>query len=402
MIQSVPWTTPADIKRQLLVCWNRGRILAARIEGTPLFPLALRFKAPDAKAPSSRFDDVRRWIKTLEQGSKPEQGFGYEIGWNEINHRQLGRNRVPSSVQVAREYDALRLIGKHNQAEAFSALADVILGKFSVLRAWIARYPLRVLAHASAWECILAVLTWFRDHPQPGVYLRQIDIAGIDTKFIESHKSLLSELLDQILPPQAVATSFSPGRSFEQRYGLACKPPLVRFRLLDQRLAIQGLTDMAIPAADFCRLQPDAKRVFITENEINGLAFPQMRNSLVIFGLGYGLDRLTEVEWLKSKILYYWGDIDTHGFAILDRLRAAFPAAQSFLMDRQTLTAHYPHWSRESERYDKPLQRLTEPECELFEALRRNVLRDHVRLEQERIGFGWVKQVLTRILDNPF
>ena len=33
-------------------------------------------------------------------------------------------------------------------------------------------------------------------------------------------------------------------------------------------------------------------------------------------------------------------DIDTHGFAILDPLRANFPQAQSFLMDRDTLPAH--------------------------------------------------------------
>src|SRR5258708_40089230 len=41
-----------------------------------------------------------------------------------------------------------------------------------------------------------------------------------------------------------------------------------------------------------------------------------------------GLDRLAEATWLGAKTLYYWGDIDTHGSAILDRLRAFFPYAQ--------------------------------------------------------------------------
>ena len=90
-------------------------------------------------------------------------------------------------------------------------------------------------------------------------------------------------------------------RNFEQRYGLASKPSQVRFRILDRRLSIQGLTDLAVPAREFASLDLPVERVFITENEINGLAFPALPGSLVIFGLGYGLDRLSEVRWLHDR-----------------------------------------------------------------------------------------------------
>ena len=90
-------------------------------------------------------------------------------------------------------------------------------------------------------------------------------------------------------------------RNFEPRYGLASKPSQVRFRILDGRLAIQGLTDLAVPAREFASLDLPVERVFITENEINGLAFPGVPGSLVIFGLGYGLDRLSEVRWLHRS-----------------------------------------------------------------------------------------------------
>lgn len=66
-------------------------------------------------------------------------------------------------------------------------------------------------------------------------------------------------------------------------------------------------------------------RVYITENNINGLAFPPMEGSLVIFGLGYGVETLSTIPWLRKVGIIYWGDIDTHGFAILDRLRMTFP-----------------------------------------------------------------------------
>ena len=256
---------------------------------------------------------------------------------------------------------------------------------------WLARRPLTALEYAPDWHRILAVLQWFRQHPQCGLYLRQLDIAGVDTKFIESRKPLLAELLDISLPGEARTVE---QRNFEPRYGLASKPSQVRFRILDRRLCLRGLTDLAVPAREFAALDLPVERVFITENEINGLAFPDFPGSLVIFGLGYGLDRLSDVPWLGDRALYYWGDIDTYGFHILDRLRAILPHARSFLMDRATLLEHKPLWVREHSAYDGELHRLTSTERALYEDIRLNRLGEHVRLEQERIRYGWLQAAL--------
>jgi len=397
MSEPAAWTTPADIRNEVRRHWERGHILAARLAGAPLFPLALRLRRPDAKALAAQFDAVRKWIGALKEGSKPACGFGYDILWEEINHRQLGRNLVPAGIRVESERDALRLIGMQRQAARFSALAEATLTQFPILRDWLVRYFAKVLECGDDWQRIIAVLAWFRDHPRAGLYLRQIDIPGVDSKFIEARKGLLSELLDRVLPPEAVDTRFAAGRGFEQRYGLAAKPPLIRFRLPDPRLAIRGLSDLTIPAADFARLDLDTERVFVTENETNMLAFPEAAGSLVVFGKGYALDLLAEAQWLARKVLYYWGDLDTHGFVILDRLRAAFPAAQSFLMDRPTLLAHRAFWVWESERYEGTLGRLTAAERDVFDALQRDLLGDHVRLEQERIAFGWLERALSAL-----
>lgn len=396
-MRSTSWTTPADLRRQLALCWSRGRVLAARLGGEPLFPLVLRLRSPDAKALSERFEEVRQWVRELEEGSKARQGFGYEIAWSEINHRQLGRNRVPSGIQVPTESDGLRLIGKSRQADRFQRVADTTLKRFPQLHEWLARRALLALDHADDWQRILAVLAWFREHPRSGLYLRQLDITGVDTKFIEGRKGLLSELLDRVLSPEAVDARWTGAKAFEQRYGLRSRAPLIRFRLLDDRCGLHGLSDVSVPAAEFDRLVVPVKRVFITENEVNGLAFPELPESLVIFGLGYGLERLAEVKWLKTKMLYYWGDIDTHGFVILDRLRAAFPDARSFLMDRDTLMAHRDLWVREDDRHGGAVGRLTVPEQLLFDELRQDRLGQRVRLEQERVAFGWLQQALRQV-----
>lgn len=397
------WTTPDVIRAQVQRMWDRGRILAARLSGDSLFPLTVRSARPDARDLSDRFAEAREWIRALESNSKERQGAGYDIVWTETNHRQLGLNRVPQTMVVPSEADALALIGKRRQAENFDRLVQITRDAIPALVPWIARRPMELLEHASDWERMLAVVSWFCANPHPGLYCRQIDVPGVHSKFIESRRRLLAELLDLALPSaaidaQAVGAQAVGAQAFEQRYGLLSKPAMVRFRILDPRLRIHGLDDLATPGAQFAQLDLPACRVFITENEVNGLAFPALADSLVVFGLGYGLDRLAQVPWLKKRAVFYWGDIDTHGFAILDSLRAFLPHARSFLMDRETLLAHQSLWVDEPERFEKELPRLTAPEANLYDELRADRLGPHVRLEQERISFGFLQQALGRLL----
>jgi hypothetical protein len=114
----------------------------------------------------------------------------------------------------------------------------------------------------------------------------------------------------------------------------------------------------------------------------------------VIFGLGYGLLRLAEIGWLRERRVHYWGDLDTHGFAMLDRLRATLPEARSLLMDRETLLEHRPWWDEEPTPHSGILARLAEAEAALYEDLRHDRLGTRVRLEQERIGFAWIERAL--------
>jgi hypothetical protein len=138
--------------------------------------------------------------------------------------------------------------------------------------------------------------------------------------------------------------------------------------------------------------------VFITENEINFLSFPPVADSLVVFGAGYGFDALAQAAWLHQRTLHYWGDIDTHGFAILNQLRAHFPHALSFLMDRDTLLAHEDQWGPEPQPTQRDLPLLNPDERRLYDDLRWRRLRDEpLRLEQERIGYGKVQQTVAEL-----
>lgn len=93
------------------------------------------------------------------------------------------------------------------------------------------------------------------------------------------------------------------------------------------------------------------------------------QGSLILFGAGYGFEMLAEARWLARCRIHYWGDIDTHGFAILDQLRAGFDHVEAFLMDRATLPACAPLWGEEETQTLRDLPRLNPAESALYDDL---------------------------------
>ncbi|HZH75426.1 MAG TPA: DUF3322 domain-containing protein [Archangium sp.] len=383
------WSTPEELVEQLKRMWDRGEILRASLKGEALFPKQLRVRRPSTKELGERFEDARRWIRQLEEDSRAR---GYLLEFEEVVHRQLGRNQVPGRVVVPTEADALRIIGKTQEAERFHTLRQVIVDAFPSLEKWVYVRPLKVVELAAHWEGLLAVLRWFSHNPCSGLFRRQLEIEGVDTKFIEHHRQVLTELLELILPPEQIHSEW--GTSFDRRFGLREKPFIVRFRLLDETQFIQGFSDLAVPLSDLARLELPVDDVIVTENEVNGLALPSRLRTMVVFAQGYALGKLGEVPWLASRRVLYWGDIDTHGFTMLDRFREHFPQARSLLMDRETLLAHRNMWVTEGTQSTEALTRLDADEQLLFRELLRGTHGERVRLEQERIGFRSVRGAL--------
>jgi hypothetical protein len=388
------WTTPADLRAQVQRLWDRGDLLRAAVTDAAAEPLRLNLKAPGAADLSDRFEAVRGWVRAL--ADTPQ----VRIDWREWNHRVQGLQRLPAAVWMDSVHAALAFIGKARQAQRFEVLWQRTASAQPALLAWLSRRPLQALDLADRWERLLAVVAWLQAHPRPGVYLRQVDAPGVDSKFIEAHRGVLAELLDAALPPDAVDTHASGMAQFARRFGFLEKPVRIRFRLLDSALpslpGCNGLPDVTLDAASFAALALPVKQVFITENETNFLAFPQAARAIVVFGAGYGWEALARAAWLHRCRLHYWGDIDTHGFAILDQLRGCFPGAASFLMDRETLLSHRRHWGEEPDPARHDLSRLTPEEAAVHDDLRFDRHQPRLRLEQERVAFGWVNERLRR------
>jgi hypothetical protein len=161
-------------------------------------------------------------------------------------------------------------------------------------------------------------------------------------------------------------------------------------------------------AADYSPTMPETTKFFrFIQNKLhfavtgNFLAFPAVARAIVVFGAGYGWEPLAQADWLRRCDLHYWGDIDTHGFAILAQLRSRLPHAASFLMDRETLLAHRSHWGVEPGPVRHDLAGMTTEEAGVYDDLRFDRLQTGLRLEQERIGYGWLTDHLRRHFATP-
>jgi len=394
------WSTSTDIRAQLERLWQRGELLRAIVDENALsWPRRMSLKTPTAADLSHQFEAVRDWVKRIK--TLP----CVRIDWRETHHRVQGRQRLPCALWLDTLEDALTLIGKTGKVQPFQTLWQQTAAAQPALLPWLYKYPLKALELTEHWPHLLAVVAWMQAHPRPGIYLRQVDAPGIDSKFIESQRSTLIQWLDLALPSEAIDFSASGLSQFARRYGFLDKPVRIRLRLLDSQLpnlpGCSGFSDITLDADSFAELKIPVRRVFITENEINFLAFPPVPLSIVIFGAGYGWQALARAHWLHRCKLHYWGDLDTHGFAILDHFRAHFPHAHSLLMNRQTLMAHQSQWGIEpsDKRCNRPLSRLTDEETRLFEDLRLDRIHPHLRLEQEHIGYRWLCEALL-VLDS--
>lgn len=387
------WTTPAELAAQVQRLWDTGAILASMAGGPPLFPRRLGLKTPASADLTDRFDEVRRWISQLLVPSS------FRIETRELQHRVIGSNTIPKEAWIDSIEAALQLIDKEQEAKCFRGLVDMTTQRLPQVLPLLARRPLRALELSQSWSQLLEVVLWVQQHPKPDIYLRQVDIPGVHSKFFETHVGVLSEMLELLQPDELEpAEAFGVSR-FCRRHGFREKPRRVRFRILDPALALlpgHPDQDITLDQRTFAGLATPVRQVFITENEINFLAFPSRQGSMIVFGAGYGFDNLVAAQWLLACAVHYWGDIDTHGFAILDQLRECLPHAQSFLMNRLTLMRHRSHWVGESKPELRDLHRLTTEERALFDDLRDNKLGNAVRLEQERIAFGCVVDALNQ------
>ncbi len=407
------WTTLADLRVQSLKAWSSGALLRELLEPSGLYPRRRPLKRPTAASLLGDYAAARVWAAELVAAVGP---FSLETA--EVGRTTIGSNQLPAAAVFASVDDEIGFAGKAKDAARFVGLAEGLRALDAAFRGWALRRPLQLLELDADALTAARVALWLRDFPEPGVYVRQLSLPGVHTKFIENHRKVIGELVEALRPdagrtgvesadetlPSAPAEPGSllgqiaartPAARFAARHGFLHQPELVRFRALDNDVPLLGeARDLTVTAEAFSTLRLPVKTVIVTENLVNFLALPERPEALAIYGAGYGFSSLRDAGWLRNCEVLYWGDLDTHGFRILDELRAVHPHVVSVLMDEATLLAHRDVWGSEPSPSRAVLTRLTAEESALYAALGSNTYGPSVRLEQELIRWDWALERL--------
>jgi hypothetical protein len=383
--------TPNEIKQKAEKLYSE--FLVSFLTNESFFPKQIRTN----KGRKEEFVNRYESYENLNNNSKAKTGSGYTIVFKITNKKGEGKVPILDKIFFENEYDFLKFINRVKDFEIFKKLVNQIKTVLPQLENWIIRYPLKINKHEKDWNKLTDICLYFLNDYNDEKYLRQLPIESIDTKYIENNKSIIDELLDTILPEDKINKN---AKKFEGKFYLKSEEELIFIRILDENLYInQTISHLKLPVSEFNQLQIECEKVFITENKMNCLTFPNVKNSIVIFGKGYGIDIVKNANWFKDKKIYYWGDIDTHGLNILSIIRSFYKQTISVLMDIGTFNK--PEYKDLRGKEEKPESKtpeyLTKNEIELFEFLLMQYKQNNFnRLEQERLKHFEIEEYIKR------
>lgn len=376
------WTRPADVRAAVRKKWDSGVLLTRFAAGQDWEPLGIPIRGPSARQLGERLAEARQWAAEWADAARGP----LRVECKQVGGRHFGANTIPCRAWLDGYDEAWALLRVGPDVRRLTGLMDAAAG--TRLIPWLVGHPVRALRLADSWDKLLATVRWIEDRQAPGMYLRQVDVPGVDTKFIERHKGVLTQLLDLQLDPSRVVSAVP---DFADRYGFLRKPGYVRFRVAGR---FRGFSELSVRTDELTTAPDGIRRAYVIENEITYLAFPVPCEAMAILGGGYAVPVLEPLAWLAGLDVAYWGDIDTHGFAILNRLRQHVPHTRSILMDRPTLLDHRDHWTTEPAPTAAALDRLNGAESALYADLISDAYAPSVRLEQERISFAAIEKSL--------
>lgn len=412
-----------------ITLWLKQRYLRQRwrwMEGYGSWPLLVSLGRPTQREVLKDFPAVQRWsaawktwrsayATTGQDAASAPQIRMSTIAWQGVGEQTLPEAlSFPSAECVAKfcnDAKAWRLVETRRQAmlERWPALLAAGFGP---------HYEALITYDEADFARLIALLSWFVENPKSGLYLRQLPVPGVDTKWVDlKRRGLVADLVRRITPrPRTALPALGPDKlepsgcdaaaaaeldeislNFYDICGLRRPPTKLHLLLLCPalRAALGGLRDVVAPIEELAQLNIKPARVLISENKDTGLSLPDFPGMVAFIKLGNAVSLLGQLPWVKQMPVLYWGDIDTYGFSILAQARKNLGNVRSMMMDLQTLEEHRDRLvdeGQQSTTVDRAL--LTTQELVAYQGLLKNTWWTQKRLEQERIDWPYA---LTKI-----
>lgn len=329
-------------------------------------------------------------IKMFLQFEKTENKKGWDIEWEEWISKKTGKQRWPSKVIVNTPEDFLFLIQKEKEILIFDqALADLKKWRPGIT-GWLVKYPEVLIKHIDKWVGLCAVVDYLLSNDVTTYYVRNLPVP-VHTKFIEENERTILSLLQHFTSENANIDY----TSLIHAVGLKRKPVLFPIRWLDDELAVEnthGMEVLGITPENLHSRNWEITELWMVENETALFMLPKRKHSLAICSRGKALELLGNVTWLNNVKLYYWGDMDEDGYAMLRQCRKLYPHTLSVLMDITTLQFHSEEIRKQPTKYRYPnLSELTLSEASALEKL----FEINGRLEQESLSHEYIIKIIS-------
>jgi len=386
--------TPDDIRIHLIAQeWHRrqhfrGRILKERIA------LEIPLKPPSGEAVSADPVPFQQFLKAWSE-VKPAS----LVRWEERNLRGVGPLRVPTHVLFPSTLAVAQFIGD----DAVERLRQIAkrLKPFEAggeaLRQAAAR-SIHTLEALSVAECEMLgrALLQLRTGIGTGLYLRSLPLDGVDTKLLERQGPLIERIAVRWKGPEIEAAG-----GFTAWLGcLSRGADRVMLRPLSPELrrAFCGLSRIWVGTDQLGEISLPGSRLLIVENEVSGLALPDLPDTVAVAGCGNNLSWLS-AAWVTNRAIGYWGDLDSWGMRLLAHARSLAPQLQALLMDRETWEMHASSRVAEPASCERPAEGLVGFEWALFDQVRGTGPAGD-RLEQEKLEAGFVQERLQKWVND--
>jgi len=349
--------------------------------GEGQWPMTVTLGIPTENDVASDVSRVRQWVDAWASWSGPAK-----VSWVARQWARLGPQQLPAALELTGPAEVAAIVGQSRRWRNATQRYEVITRRWPQFagNSVLGRHFNVLADYAEAdFSRLFAMLDWLERNPASGLAPRQLPVVGLDTKWLEKRTGIITDLLKTI-------RSTDESGDFYSVCGLRRPKPRVRMRVLcpHLRALVGGLNDIEAPTHELAALSIRPQRIIIVENLETGLALPDMEGTVAFMRLGNAVCLLAELLWLRDCDAVYWGDIDTHGYAILNRARSLFPQLVSVMMGQETFLAHQELWCEETVQCpEAELPWLTESEREVFEGLRNGTWGSRLRLEQERIAW---------------
>lgn len=368
---------------------------------TESWPLRVAINWPTEAKAANAPTAFRAWLSAWAEfeNRAVRSGGGVWLVRKTLNWRKLGAVSVPMQVTFADAGSVAQQAGAAKRWQLLTERVGVLVQSYSRLGTDIGWA--QAAETVAGWDeadfaRLLGLLAWVRDNPDSGLYLRQLPLVDIDTKWIEPRTGAITPILQSVLQRTG---------DLHSALGLRKAPEPIRMRLLDPALRGQlgHAEDLQMPASQWSAAFKDPpSRLLIVENLATGLAIPDMPDTAVAMRLGNNVGALQTIGWCGQAQVVYWGDIDTWGLHILSRARDCFPAVRSLLMTEEVLLAHRHLWTRESTQATGSANNLTVEEAQLLQKLKSGTFGERqIRLEQERLHWPSAARAMLSAWQSP-